>query len=479
MGEGLKEACGLFGIYGHSDAAYLAYFGLWSLQHRGQESCGIVSSDGERLHKRIRMGLVPDNFSEKNFPDGKGNGNRLYGPIANAHVRYSTTGKPSIENAQPMVMDTKYGEIAIAHNGNLTNYQTLRRQFMNSGSIFKSTADSELIGHLISHSDAQTLEGAIADALQQVEGAYSLVLTSKDTLYAARDRYGFKPLVLGRKDKAVVVASETCALDVVGAIFERKLEPGELIRVDEKTKQNGVYASKKFVAPEQIKPASCIFEYVYFARPDHLANGHTVATLRKAFGRQLAREHPVDADVVTCVPDSGRYAALGFAEESGIKYDEDYVRTHYSGRTFTSPKKSARANLVRLKLNVIKDLVKDKRVVVVDDSVIRGNTSRNRITQLKEAGAKEVHLRISCPPTRHPCFYGIDFPDPKELIAANNSIDEICKLIGADSLGYLSLEGMLEAAKGVDAGYCTACWTGKYPTELDDLKAGLVQLTKC
>ena len=484
MGEGLKEACGLFGVYGHPDAAYLTYLGLQAEQHRGQESCGIVSSDGNELYKRIRMGLVAPNYSKENFPGRNGNNSEvLYGPIAGGHVRYSTTGKSKIENAQPLVLTIKYGQITIAHNGNLTNANFLRDDLMQRGADFKSTTDSEVVGHLIAHSKSKNLESAIVDALQQLEGAYSLIITSKDSLYACRDPQGHRPLSIGRLDKAILIASETCAFDIINAQWERDINAGELISIDSQSFNSGKgYRAQQVVPSTEIHHAMCIFEHVYFARPDSRIRGHYVSDFRIAFGKQLAREYPVEADLVVGVPDSGLYAAQGYSEESKIPNRSAYVRNHYVGRIFINPVDEERGVQVNMKLNLIKDWVKGKRVIVVDDSIIRGKTSRAKIKDFRNAGAKEVHLRISCPPTKHPCYYGIDFPKKEELFAGSRTVEEIRKELGADTLGYLSLEGMLAAANEVDpgilvaakgkSGYCTACWTGVYPTKLTDKEIG-------
>lgn len=472
MGDEVKESCGVFGIFGDSDAAYLTYLGLQALQHRGQESCGIVSSDDKLLYTRIRMGLVAPNYSEENFPGRNNNGEVLYGFIANGHVRYSTTGKSAIENAQPLVLQIKYGKIAIAHNGNLTNALMLKNDLLNRGADFKSTTDSEVIGHLIAHSKAESLEDAIVDALQQIKGAYSLVITSKDKLYAARDVHGFRPLCIGRHNKAVVVASENYALEIINAVREREISEGELICVDKTTLESTCgYRSRQFVNSNLIKPSACMFELVYFQRPDNRVNTRSVAMIREAFGKELWKEHPIKADIVTPVPDSGNYAALGYSKASKIPLEFVFVRSHYSGRTFILPEQRTREKSVKMKLHIVKDLVDGKIIVVVDDSIIRGTTSKDIITQLKNAGAKEVHLLVSCPPTKFPCYYGMDFPKRDKLIAANHSHEDVCKIIGADSLGYLSLEGMLAVAKTLEV--CTACWTGEYPTQLDDVNAGL------
>lgn len=481
MGDGLKEACGVFGIYGHPSAAYFAYRGLQALQHRGQESCGIVSSDGgSDFYERIRMGLVAENFKKDNFPGIHSNGDALKGHLAVGHTRYSTTGNSSIKNAQPLVLDIKYGKIALAHNGNLTNGLMLREQLKRRGADFKSTTDSEVIGHLIAHSKSETLDDAIGDALQQLEGAYSLVIASPQSVYAARDPNGFRPLSIGYVDDAVVVASESCAFDMIDATLVRDVRPGELITMNAETLQTDDRFSHNWFVPKSIvKSALCLFELVYFARPDSVINGTSVARVREAMGRQLYQEHPVEADIVIPVPDSGNRAAIGFSHASGIPYDEGFVRNHYIHRTFINPDSNDRRDQARMKLNVVKDLVAGKRVVVVDDSVVRGTTARNRVSVLKECGAKEVHLRVSCPPHKHGCYYGIDFPDSKELIAVTHSPEEIRKFISADSLGYLSMEGALAAAKNVADGYCTACWTGKYPTSLVDVDKGLVSAKKC
>jgi amidophosphoribosyltransferase len=479
-GEGLKEECGLVGVYGHKNAAYLAYICLQALQHRGQESCGIASSDGRDIHDRLRMGLVAGNFERSHLLSINGNGRTLEGYVANGHTRYSTTGASHIKNVQPLLSDTKYGKIAISHNGNITNGEYLKHQLKQRHGGFKATTDSEVIERLIGTSTARTLENAIVDALQQLEGSFSLVISSENALYAARDPHGFMPLSIGYLGNAVVVASETCAHDAVKAKLERDVSPGELIIIDREsfnTRQG--YRSEWFVPKDIIKPSFCLFQLVYFARPDSVVNGISVAEVREELGRQAAREHPVDADMVVPVLDSGLYAAIGYSKESGIPLEFAYVRNHFVHRTFMNPVAKDRAGDVNLKLNVIKSKVKGKRVVVVDDSIIRGTTSRNRIADFMDSGAKEVHLRISCPPTKHPCFYGIDFPTEKELIAANKSIEAIRRHVRATSLGYVSMEGALSAAGNVAKGYCTACWTGNYPTKLTDVRKGFVMGVKC
>ncbi|HSU73207.1 MAG TPA: amidophosphoribosyltransferase [Candidatus Binatia bacterium] len=473
MGE-IKEACGIFGVYSHPDAAYLTFLGLQALQHRGQESCGIVVSDGTVMRHRVRMGLVATNFAPEHFPGKNSNGEALYGYIASGHNRYSTTGSSRIENAQPLLLDIKYGPVSLAHNGNITNAEKLRNELKQRGADFKGTTDSEVIGKLIAFSSSPTLQGAIMDALPRLEGSYSLVITSNDALYAIRDPHGFRPLCFGYRDNAVIVASESCALDVVNATLNREMSPGEMIVVDKDSWQTEARYRSEWIVPKEItKPSLCLFELIYFARPDSIINGISVAEVRRKLGQQCAREHPVEADIVVPVLDSGLYAAQGYAKQSGIPLELAYVRNHYVHRTFINPSQQERAKQVNLKLNIIKTLVKGKRVVVVDDSIVRGNTASSRVAEFKACGAKEVHMRVSCPPTRHPCFYGVDFPTSKELIAANKTINQIQEHIRADSLGYVSMDGAIEAAKGVASGYCTACWTGKYPTALTDASQGL------
>ncbi len=471
MGEEVKEACGVFGVFGHPNAAYSAYLGSYAQQHRGMESCGITSSDGTKVYVQTGMGLVPDVFSAEHFVNGNA---ILKGHIAGAHVRYSTTGNSSLKNAQPMTLDTKFGEISVSHNGNLTNAEGLKRKLIDEYAKFKSTTDSEVILHLIDRAKANNLEDAIVEALGRVIGSYSLILTSKDTLYAVRDPNGFRPLCIGHRDKAIMIASEEFALALNDAKYHREVNPGELITVNADTISNEHgYRSRQLANSSSVKESRCIFEGVYFARPDHRIKGLAVAVMRRRFGQQLAREHPVDADIVVPIPDSGNFAALGYSVESKIPLELAYVRSHFGGRTFMLPDQNAREVATKVKLAVVKELVEGKRAIVVDDSIIRGTTSKNRITLLREAGAKEVHLRVSCPPTKDPCFYGFDFSTYEELIAANKSIEEIRRYVGADTLGYLSLEGMLAAA-GNENGWCTACWTGKYPTSIDDFKAGLL-----
>lgn len=447
-----REECGVVGIYGHPEAANLAYLALYALQHRGQESAGIAASDGKSLHLEKAMGLVADVFSEAKL-------RRLRGAIAIGHVRYSTTGTSQVKNAQPLLAGYLRGQLALAHNGNLTNAEKIRHDLEAQGSIFSSTTDSEVIVHLIARSREPNLLEASVDALNQVRGAYSLVIMNDTELLGIRDPYGFRPLSLGKLGEAWVLASESCAFDLIEADFVRDIEPGEFIRINE----SGVHTFSPFPpAPK----SQCIFEYVYFARPDSFLFGRSVAGIRKELGRQLAREYPVEADVVIPVPDSGVPAALGFAEEARMPFEHGLIRNHYVGRTFIEPKQAIRHFGVKIKLNAIREVLKGKRVVVVDDSIVRGTTSRKIVSMIRGAGATEVHVRISSPPTIAPCYYGIDTPTRKELIASTHDAEEIRRYLRADSLGYLSLKGLHQAAeketqKGV--GFCNACFTGCYP----------------
>jgi len=459
LDDHFRDQCGLFGIYGHPEAARLTYLGLYALQHRGQESAGIVASDGQKLRLEKAMGLVNDVFTDARLEG-------LVGDKAMGHVRYSTAGDTVTANAQPILIDCHRGQIALGHNGNLVNAAMLRHELEAAGSIFQSTSDTEVILHLYARSHRERLEDAIAASLSKVMGAFSLLFLTNDALVAARDPWGFRPLVIGKLEGATIVASETCALDLIDAEYVRDVEPGELVVIDRK----GIRSFRPF-PPEPVR--QCIFEHVYFARPDSRVHGDVVQYVRHKLGVQLAKEHPIDADFVTPIPDSGLYAAQGYAEESKIKYKMAYVRNHYVGRTFIQPSQDQRSSSVEIKLAVLRDMVKNKRVIVVDDSVIRGTTSRSRIRLLKDAGAKEVHLRVSCPPTKHGCYYGIDFPNSKDLIASNHTIEEIRKHIGVDTLGYLSVEGMLSAVTSPKEHYCTACWTGKYPVPpVDEMDKG-------
>ncbi len=443
--------CGIFGVLGHKDAARLTYMGLYALQHRGEESAGIFAYNGKKVTYHKGMGLVGDVFDEKAIKSLRGN-------IAIGHVRYSTTGSSHTSNVQPFMAAHKRGHIAIAHNGNLTNALQLRHAMEGQGSIFQSTMDSEVIVHLLAKSKKKDYKDSMVWALSQLEGAYSLVLMLDDKLIAARDPRGWRPLCLGRIEGAYVLASETCALDLINAEYVRDVEPGEIVFIS----KDGIKSIKPF--PKQ-KHSLCIFEYIYFARPDSNIFGKNVYLTRRRLGQQLAREHPVDCDLVMAVPDSGNYAAVGFAEESKIPHETGIIRNHYIGRTFIQPSQSVRDFKVKVKLNPIKDVLKGKRIVIIDDSIVRGTTTRSRVKTLWEAGAKEVHMRVTCPPIKNPCFYGIDFPTKKELIASNKEIEEIGDFIGLDGLEYLSLEGMLKAMLLPKNEFCTACFSGEYPVK--------------
>src|SRR5271170_5657381 len=458
------DECGVVAIFAHPEAEKLAYLGLHALQHRGQESAGIVTSDGltSRAHKS--MGSVADIFTEDVL-------SRLRGSIAIGHTRYSTAGDSALLNAQPIMVQSNKGMMALAHNGNLVNAQDIRHRLEGQGSIFQTNSDTEVIVHLIALSKEQTLPEAVADALRQVEGAFSLVMMSNDRVFAVRDPRGFRPLAMGRiaalegqKHDTIVFASETCAFDLIGAEYIRDVKPGELIVVGPEGMSSRFYST---AAPQ----SSCIFEHVYFSRPDSIVFGRAVQTSREELGRQLAREAGVEADLVVPVPDSGVTAAVGYAAESGIPFRFGLIRNHYVGRTFIEPSQSVRDFGVKLKLNPVRSLLEGKRVVLIDDSIVRGTTSRKIVRMVRSAGAKEVHMRVSCPPTISPCYYGVDTPSKNQLIAANKSVEEIREYIGADSLAYLSLEGLRKAAgEGDDKVYCTACYTGKYPTKLVDVE---------
>ena len=447
--------CGIVGIYNHPEASNLAYLGLYALQHRGQESAGIVSSDGKNLHSHREMGHVADIFVESVLQ-------RLPGSNAIGHVRYSTTGESAIKNCQPVSVDYSRGGLAIAHNGNLVNAQRIRAELEAHGAIFQSTMDTEVIVHLVAQSHKNSLIDRIVDALSQVKGAYSLLFLTETRVIAARDPFGWRPLVLGKKGDAWVVASETCALDLIEAEFVREIDPGEVIVID----KSGVHSHKPFPIPQ--KKAMCIFEFIYFSRPDSHIFGRDVYDMRRGFGKQLAKEHPVKGDVVVPIPDSGVPAALGYAEESGIPFQLGLMRNHYVGRTFIEPKESIRHFGVKIKLNPVRSVLEGKKVIVVDDSIVRGTTSKKIVKMIRDAGAKEVHLRISSPPTTGPCFYGIDTPNKDELIAANHSVDEIRQFIGADSLGYLSRQGLYWFEKNPGEWFCDACFTGNYPVPMQE-----------
>jgi amidophosphoribosyltransferase len=458
----LREECGVFALYGHPEASNLVYLGLYALQHRGQESAGIASSDGRKIHCTKQMGHVAEIFT----PDVL---NQLPGSLSIGHTRYSTAGDTAIRNAQPLSVACSKGQVAVAHNGNLTNAIELRRELEDDGSIFQSTSDTEVVLHLVARSRERTLAGALRDALLQIEGAFSLVFLAQDRIIVARDPHGFRPLAMGRLDmpdgtSAVVFASETCAFDLINATYTGEVAPGEMVIVG----PEGI-TREFYTTPEPA--AHCVFEHVYFARPDSLVFGKPVAESRERMGRLLAQEHPVDADVIVPVPDSGVAAAIGYAAESGIPYKQALIRNHYVGRTFIEPSQAIRDFGVKLKLNPVRHLLEGKRVILVDDSIVRGTTSRKIVRMVRSAGAKEVHLRISCPPTISPCYYGVDTPSREELIAANNNLQQIQDFVEADSLAYLSLGSLNHAVKDKANKFCYACYTGKYPTlvQIDEL----------
>lgn len=449
---GKKEYCGVFGIFDHEHAIDLTYLGLYSLQHRGEESCGMAASDGKKIRQLTGMGLVSEVLEKKKLKSLKGQ--RTIG-----HVRYSTTGSSIIRNAQPFLISHHKFSVSIAHNGNLTNAVKLRRSLEKEGAIFQTTMDSEIVLHLLVRSKKEKIEERLTEALKRCDGAYSMVFLTEDKLIGVRDPYGFRPLCLGRKDSSYVLASETCSLDLIGAEFIREVEPGEVVVIS----KGGLESQKPF---QKVKRAQCIFELIYFARPDSHIFGCSVYQARKRLGKKLAKEHPTSADICMSIPDSGNYAALGYSEESKIPFEFGIIRNHYIGRTFIQPSQEMREHGVKIKLNPISDALKGKKVVVVEDSIVRGTTTYGRIKAIREAGAKEIHMRISCPPIRFPCYYGIDFPSSKELIANKLSVKEIGDFIGVDSLKYLSIEGMLSAVGQKDSEFCTACFSGNYPTDV-------------
>jgi amidophosphoribosyltransferase len=465
-GDVLRDKCAVVGLWGDPEAANLAYLGLYAQQHRGQESAGIVAGDGEQLRRWTGVGLVADVFDETKLA-------ALPGSVAIGHVRYATAGEgSSLRDAQPLLVHCQAGPIAVAHNGNLVNEQSVRAELEDAGSIFQTGSDTEVICHLVARLKGP-LEERIVDVLRKVRGAYSLTMMGDGALYGARDPSGVRPLVLGRVRGGYVLASETCAFDLIEAKYERDIEPGELVRIDE----HGVH-SRRLANDDDYPVAQCIFEHVYFARPDSFLFGRSVHATRIALGRVLARETPVLADVVIPVPDSGVYAAMGYAEEAGVPFQMGLVRNHYVGRTFIEPEQRIRHFGVRLKLNPVREILEGKRVVVVDDSLVRGTTSRKIVSMIRAAGAKEVHMRISAPPTKNPCFYGIDTPSADELIASQMSVDEIGSQIGADSIGYLSRKGLFAAVEGEEradfggpAPWCDACFSGEYPIPLDKHRA--------
>jgi amidophosphoribosyltransferase len=463
LDDSVGHHCGLFGVYNVPDAASKTYLGLFALQHRGQESAGLVVSDGKRLDSRKGMGLVTEVFSRSDL-------SALHGHIAVGHVRYSTTGSSRPQNIQPLVVDYSHGSVAVAHNGNLVNAKRLRDELEAYGSIFQTSTDSEVVLHLMARPENLGRPDHIAHCLRQMKGAYSLIIMTRNKLIGARDPQGFRPLILGRMageanlgqiGEGYILCSETCALDQVGAEMIRELEPGEMITID----SDGVQ-SELIVPAEEIKPAHCIFEHVYFARPDSLIFGDEVHAVRIKLGERLAEEHPVAADIVFAVPDSGNAGAIGYSRRSNIPLDMGFIRNHYVGRSFIKPNQHERENVVAMKFNVVRSAVRDKRVVVVEDSLVRGTTFKKQAQILRSAGAREVHLRITCPPTLHACYYGIDFPSKDELVAARlKTTPAIAEWLGVDSLGYISLEGLLAAVSRPADNYCTACWSGKYPVQ--------------
>jgi amidophosphoribosyltransferase len=460
--DAFKDECGVFGIFGHPEAANLTYLGLYALQHRGQESAGIAASDGSCVRLAREMGYVADIFDGESLA-------QLKGSLAIGHVRYSTAGESRLSNAQPILIDCAHGQIAICHNGNLVNARELRDELVGRGSIFQSGSDTEVILHLYARSQAGTVDDAIVESVSQVQGAFSLVMLTPDRLVALRDPHGFRPLALGRLGDAYVVCSETCAMDLIGATYEREVEPGEVLIISA--------AGLRSVKPFPPAPlAHCIFEHVYFARPDSYVFGKSVNEVRTELGRILAREQPVAADVVVPVPDSGVCAAMGYAEESGVPLRMGLIRNHYVGRTFIQPQQSIRHFGVKVKLNPVRSILGGQRVILVDDSIVRGTTSRKIVRMVRAAGAREVHVRISCPPTISPCFYGVDTPSKNDLIAATHSLTEIRDFLEADSLGYMSLDGLLTAVGSERRAYCSSCYTGVYPVAIPRDEATYLQL---
>jgi amidophosphoribosyltransferase len=457
-----KDECGVFGIYGHPEAANLTYLGLYALQHRGQESAGIATADGERVRISRAMGHVAEAFDERALAG-------LPGHIAVGHTRYSTTGESRLLNAQPMLIDCAHGQIAIAHNGNLVNARELRDDLVREGSIFQSSSDTEVVLHLYARSKASTTDDALIDAITQIRGAYSFALITKNRLIAVRDPNGFRPLAIGQLDGAWIVCSETCALDLIGATYVRDVEPGEVVVITDA----GLRSRKPF-PPAPL--AHCVFEHVYFARPDSYVFGRSVNEVRTDLGRILAREAPADADVVVPIPDSGVCAAIGYAAEAKLPLQMGLIRNHYVGRTFIQPQQSIRHFSVKVKLNPVRSILEGRRVVLLDDSIVRGTTSRKIVKMIKAAGAREVHLRISCPPTISPCFYGVDTPSRSELIAASQTIDQIRDFVEADSLAYLSIEGLRAAVGEQQGSYCTSCYTGVYPVAFPRDERAYLQL---
>src|SRR3989454_2786514 len=462
MFDKFREECGVFGIYGHPEASNLAYLGLYALQHRGQESAGIAASDGTEIRYSKSMGYVNDAFNQETLET-------LPGHLAIGHVRYSTAGDSKLSNAQPIVIDCIHGSLALGHNGNLVNASEVREALERQGAIFQTSSDSEVVVHLFARSPEPTVEGALVDAISQVRGAFSFVMMTKDRVIGVRDPHGFRPLVIGRLGDTLVVCSETCALDLIGATYVRDVEPGEIVVFS----AQGLKSMKPFAPAPQ---SQCVFEHVYFARPDSYVFGESVNEVRTNLGRRLAREAPVDADVIVPVPDSGVCAAIGYAEESHIPLRMGLIRNHYVGRTFIQPQAAIRHFGVKVKLNPVRSILEGRRVVLVDDSIVRGTTSRKIVRMVRAAGAKEVHVRISCPPTISPCFYGVDTPSRSELIAATHTLDEIRTYLQADSVAYLSLEGLMSAVDKDRGSYCSSCYTGRYPVEFPRDEASYLQL---
>jgi amidophosphoribosyltransferase len=459
-----KDECGVFGIFGNPEAANLTYLGLYALQHRGQESAGIVTADGERMRVSRAMGHVADAFDEAALQG-------LPGHLAIGHTRYSTAGESRLSNAQPFLIDCAHGQIAVAHNGNLVNALELRDELVRNGSIFQTSSDTEVLLHLYARAKAPSVEDALIESIAQIRGAFSLALLTKDRLIAARDPNGFRPLALGQLGDAWIVCSETCALDLIGATYVRDVEPGEVIVIG----AGGLRSIPAF--PPSPVLSQCVFEHVYFSRPDSYVFGRSVNDVRTELGRVLAREAPANADVIVPIPDSGVCAATGFAEEAKVPLRMGLIRNHYVGRTFIQPQQSIRHFGVKVKLNPVRSILEGKSVVLVDDSLVRGTTSRKIVKMVKAAGAREVHLRISCPPTISPCFYGVDTPSRTELIGASHTIDEIRRYVGADSIGYLSLEGLRAAVGSDHKSYCTSCYTGVYPVAFPRDQQAYLQLS--
>ena len=462
MFDKFREECGVFGIFGHPEAANLTYLGLYALQHRGQESVGIATADGDKVRVSRAMGHVAEAFDEAALES-------LPGHIAIGHTRYSTAGESRLQNAMPILIDCAHGHIAVAHNGNLVNARELRDGLVRDGSIFQTSSDTEVILHLYARSREHTVEDALIESISQVSGAFSLALVTKDRLIAARDPHGFRPLALGRLGDAYIVCSETCALDLIGATYLRDVEPGELIVISD----GGIRSLHPF---PRGRLAHCVFEHVYFARPDSYVFGKSVNEVRTELGRVLAREAPADADVICPIPDSGVCGATGFSDASGLPMQMGLIRNHYVGRTFIQPQQAIRDFSVKIKLNPVRSVLEGRRVVLIDDSIVRGTTSRKIVKMVRAAGATEVHMRIACPPTISPCFYGVDTPSKSELIAATHSTEEIREFIGADTLAYLSLEGLLKSVTPDGGSYCTSCYTGRYPVAFPRDERAYLQL---